>query len=436
MTEMDLTQEGQELARRRKVQEALLAQAQASAARASSGKGDVLDALGSWLGNRRANSQGAELQASEQAYRQKYEGQLQAGLGKYLDTRNGRAGEVLDAGGADALMNGGQDPGMLRAGIKADPRRAVVEAMTSQLPELQAIGKADFGQLGKQQEIKQHVINGRLVESIPGQAPRVAGDYSQNDDYGPMQTLGTDPSGKPIQGQRNSKTGEFKYAPGGGQTINIGEKGDAAMLEPGMKVLDKARTAILGEQKNLDAAKRIYELSQDPQLISGPGATPLMFLSSVGAKLGFNGPEASAKTQALLTDLAGNALARGQEMKGSFSNQDIEFLKDVTAGKIEASPQVMQQVAALAYASAHNGIMAATQQYSGTANTTEQLKKASAMYPMPAIKHGNLDPSRFTDEEGTGYMKYNSPLTGQAGAKASGRTISLQEFLGGGNATR
>lgn len=432
MDTFDPITQADELARRKAVIDALAKKDLES----QTSRSGILGTLANYMDRGKRADEVQAFKNDSEAFQQQYQDKLKIGMNNYLDTRNGRPGEVLDANGADALMNGGQDPGMLRAGIKADPRRAVVEAMTSQLPELQAIGKADFGQLGKQQEIKQHVINGRLVESIPGQAPRVAGDYSQNDDYGPMQTLGTDPSGKPIQGQRNSKTGEFKYAPGGGQTINIGEKGDAAMLEPGMKVLDKARTAILGEQKNLDAAKRIYELSQDPQLISGPGATPLMFLSSVGAKLGFNGPEASAKTQALLTDLAGNALARGQEMKGSFSNQDIEFLKDVTAGKIEASPQVMQQVAALAYASAHNGIMAATQQYSGTANTTEQLKKASAMYPMPAIKHGNLDPSRFTDEEGTGYMKYNSPLTGQAGAKARGRTISLQEFLGGGNATR
>ena len=298
-------------------------------------------------------------------------------------------------------------------------REAMIKAMTSQFPEMQALGRSSIAAMGKAPEIKQHVIRGKLVEGVPGQAPRVVGDYpAAQDDFSPMETR-TGPDGKPMMGQVNLRTKEFHVKGGSGQTFNIGDKQDNMLFEPALKNMAGSRETVIKEQKNLDSAQRIYELSQDPQLISGAFATPLAFLSGVGAKLGLNGPEAAAKTQAMLTDLAGNALARGQEMKGSFSDADIQFLKDVTAGKLEASPQTMRQVAALAYSASHNAILGATEMYSGNKGISEMTQRASAMYPMPPIRHKNLDPKLFTDDEVTGRMRYNSPLTAPKSGKAS-----------------
>lgn len=406
----DLIQQGNELARRRKLVEAMQASAMKDSELAGSGQGNILHALTGWLGEGRASEKSRALGQEEADYRSRYAEALRGEADRYIDTSQGTPGDVMPA----AELGGGP----VRPATSGNPREAMIRAMTSQFPEMQELGQASFKTLGKPQEIKQHVVNGQLVEGVPGGAQRVAwGGPPAKDEFGPLETI-TGADGKPVQGQYNKRTGEFHVKGGGGQTINVGDKTDAALLSPALEAMKTSRGTILAEQKNLDAAERIYTLSQDPQLISGPGADPLMFLSSVGAKLGFNGPEASAKTQAMLTDLAGNALARGQEMKGSFSDADIKFLQDVTAGRISASPQVMREVAALAYAASHNSILAANQQYSGSANLSEATRKASAMYPMPAIKHKNLDPNLFTDEEGTGRMRYNSVLRKPAASPA------------------
>ena len=429
----DIMSQGQELSRRRKLVEAMQADAMTNSELAGSGKGNILNALGGWLGQRRSAEASQALSGDEAAYRGEYAKQLGEETNAYLDRSQGRAGDTMSEAQVGDLMQNDQAP-QLQEPVKANPREAMIRAMTSQFPEMQALGKSQMSLLGKPQEIKQHVINGKLVEGVPGQTPRIAGDYSQVDEYGPMETLGTDAAGKPIQGQKNRRTGKYEYAPGGGQTINVGGPGDKELFAPALKVLESSREGILGAQKDLNTASRIYELAKDPQVISGFGADKLATISAVGAKLGFNGPEASAKTQALMTDLASTTLAKGQDMKGSFSDKDIEFLKQVSAGNIELNPDTMREVAALAYTAAHNTILNSSKQYSGAAGLTEQTQRASAMYPMPAINHKNLDPALFADDEATGLMRYNSPLTQPAASRAptKGGAVNWREYLKGG----
>lgn len=416
MDTFDPTLQTETLERQKAIIDAMQAQELQKRGRRSGLAGLAAD----YFGREEDAKQKADYAQAQQDYQTNYSKRLGQEADQYLTTSQGAPGQYeLPEGQA-----GPQIPA-----TPANPREAVIRAMTSRLPEMQAIGQAGMKNIGKPREMKEHVIGDTLIVSDGQGGARVVGSYNKADWKEETRTV----DGKVMQGQRNEKTGEWKPLSAGGQTINIGEKQDAALLEPGMKILDKARSAILGEQKNLATAERIYQLSQDPQLISGPGATPLGYLSAIGAKLGLNGPEAAAKTQAMLTDLAGNALARGQEMKGSFSDADIKFLQDVTAGRIEASPEVMREVAALAYTTAHNAILENQKQYSGTAEASDQLRRAAGMYPMPAIKHKNLDPKLFTDEEGTGRMRYASPLRQQAPAGAAGgkKRMTSTEFLGG-----
>jgi hypothetical protein len=230
MDDTDLMTQAADLQRRRRVQEAMLARAEASSNRAASGDGDILDALLGWKTRRSAEASGGELTQLEQAHRQRYNQQLAKESESYLDLAQGRPGEVMTTDQADALLNRDENI-QLQDEVKANPRQAVIRAMTSQLPEMQNLGKTAFSQLGKQEKpefVQGH--DGTLIElpATRGGTPRVAGNYGKPekvekaDSFGPLEVVGRDAKGNPIQGQKNLKTGKFEYAPGGaGQTIHV-----------------------------------------------------------------------------------------------------------------------------------------------------------------------------------------------------------------------
>lgn len=84
---------------------------------------------------------GNKLGQEETAARQAYGGQLKNEAQKFLDTTEGSPGVDLPSVG---MTNVG--------GVKANPKAAIINAMASQLPEIQAIGKAGFAGLNKHPE--------------------------------------------------------------------------------------------------------------------------------------------------------------------------------------------------------------------------------------------------------------------------------------------
>jgi hypothetical protein len=89
-----------------------------------------------------------ELAGEEATNRDQYQQALQGELGSYITTRDGSGPQEMQG----PLEPGQEDvPRPMLPGSPGNPREAVVRAMASQFPELQAIGKAEFGGLKKDQ---------------------------------------------------------------------------------------------------------------------------------------------------------------------------------------------------------------------------------------------------------------------------------------------
>lgn len=300
---MDVTTELSELQRRRALLDALQKQSMETPIVGNTGLGQALAKLGTAYFQNKA---GQKLADEQSTAKDRYMQQLQGEAGQYLDMMNGKAGQTLSTGQADALMNQNVDPGMLAEPVKADPRRAVVQAMTSQLPEMQAVGKAGFGGLQKQQinpldvlklsgysaadkvkaaltgdlsglraEQKEHVIDGRLVTSREGEGTGVAGDFRPS--YGPVGPVGRDAQGRPIMGQTEGTTGKAHFAPAG---TNIS-----------VSATNQAQKEGLGEWSKL-AAKTVGELSEAARA-SNKMLSQLNQVEALGKAGTFTGPGAN-----------------------------------------------------------------------------------------------------------------------------------------------
>lgn len=429
MEGLDVISQGEDIDRRRKLIAALQQQSMGAPIVGNTGLGQALAKIATAY----LTSKGQAGLAQESAANQgAYNAQLGAETNSYLDRYAGKKGGTLSPNQAGALLNNDQDPGILPEPVKADPREAVVRALTSRLPEMQKLGQAGMAQLQKPREVKEHVIGGTLVRSDGISPPSVAGTYGQ-DDLGPLQVVGINSQGKPIQAQLNKKTGKYEYAPdSAGQTINVDTKGNGLALEQTGKVLGEARQAIIGHSKAIEAANRLYALSQDPQVISGFGANQVLGLGSLAKKLGFEGQEGVAKTQALMTDLAAATLEKGQAMKGSFSDSDIKFLQDAAAGKISLDPTALRHVAGLAIQAGHNGLRDADQQYRSAA-TVKGADELIKLYPIPPWKHKIPEGNAFQIDDND-RITYNSGLIQQTESgpgKAPAGVVHWSDYMKG-----
>lgn len=429
----DFQTQQEELARRQKLIDAMMSPQPLQGGQGSSGA--FMNSLGNLVRQYKAKGQQEELTSDTAAFRGNYNQALGNESNQFLDTMNGKP----------SIPPAYDGVGPPTPPVAANPREAVIRAMTSQLPEMQAMGKAAFSNLSKPagdekfgQDYKtvKDPATGKsvLVQVGDRGGSRVAPFEPESTEWGPLQEVGKTPDGKPLMGQQNMRTKELRYAPSGGQTINVDTKGESIALNNLPKVLDGARSQMMTVNKSREAAERIYKLADDPDVITGFGADVVSGFAAAGAKLGLNGPEGVAKTQALFTDLAKSTLDGLQQMKGSSSDKDVTFLQDVTAGKISLTPQVMKQVAGLAFAANHNAMLEANDQYSSAAriNGGEPI---AAQYPRPRFTYKALDPKNFTEDD-NGRLTYNSPLL-QPASKQPGKTnaqgrrvMTMDEFLG------
>lgn len=366
-------------------------------------------------------------QRDSAAHNQRYQGQMGQELGAFMDRMQGAPARPPEPDYS------GNAVGPAVPAQAANPREAIVRAMTSQLPEMQAMGKASMSAFGKPRELKEHVIGNQLVVSDGQGGAKVAGTFNKADWVDEDRVI----NGQQVPGQRNKQDNQWMpRSAQQGTTINLDTKGAGKLQDVALKAMEDTRGTVMGVQKQLDAAQRVLALAEDPQVMTGFGANAITGFSALGAKLGLNGPEGVAKTQALMTDLAQKALDAGQQMKGSFSDNDIKFLKDVTAGSVEYNAETIKHMALLAYTGAHNTLQSALGQYHGAkgkapAGTEEVI-------PLPKVSYD----ARISDRPGFsirdgGYLRYDG-VPGQAKAPAGRvnsqgrRRMTVDEFLSGG----
>ena len=407
--DLDLNTQEQDLSRRKAVIDAMAARG------AQPNLGDDL---------RKAFGQAprgqAELEAfakDHETYQARQQAQMQAELGQYLDRRQGTPSRP--AAPDDSGTSWGPDA----PAVAANPREAVVRAMTSRLPEMQAIGKADMAAINKPQEYTFH----QAGDSI----------FKENKSTGEISMAATAPkarwvdeskviNGQDTPGQRNQMDNQWVPRTGGGTTVNLDTKGATKMQDEALKAMEGSRGQVIGAQKQLDAAQRVLQLVEDPQVLTGFGAGAVNGIAALGAKLGFNGSDSVAKTQALMTDLSQKTLDAGQQMKGSFSDSDIVFLRDVAAGKVDYNADTIKHMALLSYTAGHNTLQNALGQYHGAAGV-KGLEGADKIFPLPDVSYDASISDRpgFKTRSG-GYLSYSGVPGAAKGAGAQPGRLNSQ----------
>lgn len=148
MADDDIFARQASLARRQKLLDAMTQSNAQTPIQGKYGVGQLLAKLGTTF---LLSSAGKDQDAATAQASKDYSAGLGAELSRYMDRHNGRPGQTLSDDQAASLMFDNQDPGPLADGQKADPRGAVVAALTSRFPEMQGLGKAEFPTLMKQE---------------------------------------------------------------------------------------------------------------------------------------------------------------------------------------------------------------------------------------------------------------------------------------------
>lgn len=196
-----------------------------------------------------------------------YNSRLSEGIEKYQSTRDGKAGQTMSDQQAGDLMNNDQAPELAEP-VAANPRKAVLEAMTSGLPGLQDIGKMELQAMlrGNGRDPSMIKESGGQFYDLSSGKPVLLGGA----EYGPTETIGGDlyqrgPGGKLVKldnapkvsttvNNNPTQAGLKKYqeavgeslAPGGKSRVSAeqAQEGLTASVEALQAVNDGARMGI------------------------------------------------------------------------------------------------------------------------------------------------------------------------------------------------
>lgn len=234
--------------------------------------------------------------------------------------------------------------------VQADPRRAVIEAMASQYPELQAIGMADMQAQAKAKPYEEHVIDGKIVRSAPGGQTQVLGDFKERDEW--SEPIERDVDGKRMLMQQNRKTGQWKAVGTGGTNvqINTGSKGDLSYMgeidksiAPGGKSYEPAAGAAKNLQLTTQALSAI-----DQGASTGFMEPTIQALRGLGERMGIENAT-TAPTDQLGGLLKDRVFSRLGSLGAQVSNSDREFI-EAAQGSLSTNPKALKML--LAYAAA------------------------------------------------------------------------------------
>jgi hypothetical protein len=254
--------------------------------------------------------------------RERYDTALASGLENYMNTRSGKPAESMTAGQAGNVLLNDQPLPQLAEAVKPDPRRAAVQAIASGLAPLRQIGLEDIKQLGKSNdltakdilglsgydaksrmaaamgggiealapELKEHVVNGQIVAGNPGEGYKSSGSFEDKWSE-PFLLPGAD--GRPDLMRKNLTTGKVEKIDNAAR-VNVGGtnvmvKGQKAGMEEWAKLAGKtvgelSETA-RGSVKLLGTLNQL-ESSGKAGVLSGPAASPAMFVSGLAKSLG------------------------------------------------------------------------------------------------------------------------------------------------------
>lgn len=358
----DFAAEQEGLARRKKLLDVLANQ--------SMGQGIVGSNLGASVGQGLmkvltaylVNGQQEGLQQKQAELGVKQREHLMGELDSYATKRNGKAGDVMSDADAANLMQNDVAP-QLEEPVKANPREAILQAMTSQHPEMQNIGKMEMQAMMTQQKdkgFKDHLTqDGSLVRVFDdGRAPQALGNYAKPKDQWsePYSIQGVD--GKPLMVKRNLATNEVDVvdkAPKVTATASANAKSVTGQGETEFaKALGKdvaeefkgARTAAQAAYKAKSFVGQMQKL-EESGIFSGPTANIATTLGAVGQQLGLPVDTAKlANSQAFQQQFASqvaNVLTSGGGIGRSMTDADRKAFEQSLPTML-MTPQGRQQV--------------------------------------------------------------------------------------------
>lgn len=359
------------------------------------------------------------------------QGRYKQELGKELEDyiRLRSPSEKTQWTGAE-LSNAGADAGVPQLTpemLPGKPRQAAAQAMASQFPQLQAIGKADMEQLAKgmlttkdllslpnmdpksalaaailksqgvedtdalrplSPKTERTTVNGQVVE-FPGGGggPRVTLDA--RDKYGSVGAVAYGPDGQPILGQTMTGTGEVKFAPKG-TTVNVNtqQKADDAFavglagdrVQRLSKSFEKAQTAA----KSLSAVDSAQQ-QLSAGIKSGSLANVNLAVAKLGHMLGMSTDPQVVNTEAYTAAVA-QQIAQFIQNFGTgngLSEGDRIFSEKASAGDITGDPKALERILTIAKVAAGNVLMAHDRLVDANLGGSGAIRKDVETYRVP-----------------------------------------------------
>lgn len=446
------------LDRRRRIAEAMQMQSmqplQGNNLHWTSGLAQILGAVAGQRGQARAAAEEAELG-------QRYRKDLASGVQSFMDTSQGQPESFSQEGFAGSPA------------VAANPRKAVLDAIASNHPVVQQLGMSQLAQMGKREglsqkdilslggydprsklaaamagdigklspEAKEHVVGGQIVRQGEGGRYGSVGDFREQ--FSPVGEVAQGPSG-PIFGQRDLATGKVAFAPGGGVTVNTGDKAGVA-FEKGLagarvKALETSFEKAQAAQTSLDslnAARQDFASG----IKSGAPAEIALGLSKWGKALGFEADPAVANTEAFRSNMAQQVLSSVKALGSGtgISNADRDYAEKAAGGSITLDDQAMYRLMNIQQAAAANTIVGHKALLAKAGRSSGANPEDLAMFDVPLnVQFGDdLDWDEGTrrviiKSRGPAASKpgrpSNAPIPGQA-KPAAGGVVSWQDYL-------
>ena len=340
--------------------------------------------LGAAWKNRVGNK---DLDTEESNLKKDYSAGLGEAVNNYFKTRDGSK-ETMEP---TTLQDGTVLPSLEVRG-EADPRRAVVDAMTSQYKPMQALGAAEFSTMGKQgakmsekeiyaladkyspESVQQAAqagdlsllkpkktymaVNNNLVDTS-GQAPTVAGDYG--DKYGSVSQVGLGPDGKPIVGQVEARSGRVNPLGNTGTTVNVDtsekkgkEKLSEAMATANVKQIQDSHEQAKKAQESFEIFKHAKDLL--PYIKGGSWADVQLQARKAGNALHLTEDQSVAALEQVKAALQAQVSAKAHEFGtgNGFTDGDRKFVSEMVLSAPNLEPASLTRAVNLGYAGAFN----------------------------------------------------------------------------------
>lgn len=372
------TQEA-ELARKRKLQEAMLASNLQAPIVGNTGMAQAIARLAT---SYFLAKQGQQLDTQGRQVATARREDLTQGLQDYLRTKEGTPGETLSVAQAENLMRNDTMPeGGLAEPVKGDPRKAVLAALASQHPELQAIGKAELAKEPKAPEFqfvqgqgggiyKGNKATGELVEA--GRDAKPTDKYTD-----PYYVNG--PNGKVLV-QRNERTGQLEAVDKAAKVTATASSSSNPMIagpKAGVEEWAKLAGKTVGELSEQARAgqQTLRTLSQLERLNTtgvpgGPAANASVFLQNLAQQAGIPIDKSKLSDAETFNSLATQAWASMMQQMGGARGLVKEESEKIAASlpALIQSPQGRQQIINTMRAAAEMSIATAKEaasQYSG-----------------------------------------------------------------------